>query len=70
MTDDAATEQTDLDRLWMAMDCAIERHEHASMVAQETEDPFWNLMATLSAATAERAIAAYEAAKGGNRDGQ
>jgi protein-disulfide isomerase-like protein with CxxC motif len=47
----------------MAMDAAIDRLEHAQMVARETGDPFWEAMAERYDREATAAIAAYEASE-------
>jgi hypothetical protein len=62
---DESPEQHEEERLWQEMDRAIELFEHASMMARETDDPWWSAAATWWGMTADRAVAAYEAAKGG-----
>lgn len=49
-----------LDTRWRAMSDAIDRLEHASMVARETDNPFWDAMAAHYEREATAAIAAYE----------
>jgi hypothetical protein len=49
---------------WLRMDEAIERSEYRSMVARETDDPFWDELARQSALVAARLVAAYEDAVG------
>lgn len=69
MAETTTEPMTDLDRLWHVMNAAIERYEHASMVARESDDPFWEEMARLSGITAERAIKAYEESANANNGG-